>query len=318
MHLTLGILRKSQAVFYALAFSQSDGFAVPAPAQVTQTVGQTKYITLKTAIGEYIRMTNIIVLIIIISITSSLWILKKSIESEFDVFAIIPENFSEKDIPLDLWETDTSRRASILSDPKSKYSIKFGLEQQLISQLPKKIYVNESAMIVIHPILRAWENDESLLVVDIETRLETKKVDSILNKSDYQTNLLNYALLELTRKKMRKSSTKEHKYLVLELLASGFQIAGNVKQKQELSIPNLTYQWNISTENSGIHEIAIGLSLEDELGKQGTTIGTLTHKIKVVSVGPMTHRQVNIFLTLSGVITTILAILQALRTLGIF
>ena len=38
MHLTLGILRHSQAVFYALAFFQSDGFAVPAPAQVTQTV----------------------------------------------------------------------------------------------------------------------------------------------------------------------------------------------------------------------------------------------------------------------------------------
>ena len=38
MHLTLGILRTSQAVFYALSFSQLDGFAVPAPAQVTQTV----------------------------------------------------------------------------------------------------------------------------------------------------------------------------------------------------------------------------------------------------------------------------------------
>ncbi len=38
MHLTLGILPQSQAVFYALAFFQLDGFAVPAPAQVTQTV----------------------------------------------------------------------------------------------------------------------------------------------------------------------------------------------------------------------------------------------------------------------------------------
>jgi hypothetical protein len=40
VHLTLGILRQSQAVFYALSFFQLDGFAVPAPAQVTQTVGQ--------------------------------------------------------------------------------------------------------------------------------------------------------------------------------------------------------------------------------------------------------------------------------------
>jgi hypothetical protein len=38
VHLTLGSLRQSQAVSYALSFFQLDGFAVPAPAQVTQTV----------------------------------------------------------------------------------------------------------------------------------------------------------------------------------------------------------------------------------------------------------------------------------------
>ncbi|MCK6463172.1 MAG: hypothetical protein L6Q29_05155 [Candidatus Pacebacteria bacterium] len=38
MHLTLGILRTSQAVSYASTFFWLDGFAVPAPAQVTQTV----------------------------------------------------------------------------------------------------------------------------------------------------------------------------------------------------------------------------------------------------------------------------------------
>jgi len=42
VHLTLGILRQSQAVFYALAFFWLDGFAVPAPAQVTQTVRRNK------------------------------------------------------------------------------------------------------------------------------------------------------------------------------------------------------------------------------------------------------------------------------------
>jgi hypothetical protein len=38
VHLTLGSLRKSQGVFYALPFFWLDGEAVPAPAQVTQTV----------------------------------------------------------------------------------------------------------------------------------------------------------------------------------------------------------------------------------------------------------------------------------------
>jgi hypothetical protein len=40
VHLTLGILRTFQAFFCALAFFWLDGFAVPAPAQVTQTVGR--------------------------------------------------------------------------------------------------------------------------------------------------------------------------------------------------------------------------------------------------------------------------------------
>ncbi|MBE0670367.1 MAG: hypothetical protein IH588_07250 [Anaerolineales bacterium] len=40
VHLTLGILRTSQAVLHAAAFFWLDGFAVPAPAQVTQTVGR--------------------------------------------------------------------------------------------------------------------------------------------------------------------------------------------------------------------------------------------------------------------------------------
>jgi len=38
VHLTLGILRQSQAVSYASVFSQLDGVVPPAPAQVTQTV----------------------------------------------------------------------------------------------------------------------------------------------------------------------------------------------------------------------------------------------------------------------------------------
>ena len=51
VHLTLGILRQSQAVSYDLAFFWLDGFAVPAPAQVTQTVGLPKPI--KNIVEKY-------------------------------------------------------------------------------------------------------------------------------------------------------------------------------------------------------------------------------------------------------------------------
>jgi hypothetical protein len=38
VHRTLGSLRTSQAVFYALSFFWLDGFAVPTPAKVTRAV----------------------------------------------------------------------------------------------------------------------------------------------------------------------------------------------------------------------------------------------------------------------------------------
>jgi hypothetical protein len=52
VHLTLGILRTSQAVFYALSFFWLDGFAVPAPAQVTQTVGLSLNIKFRSGRSE--------------------------------------------------------------------------------------------------------------------------------------------------------------------------------------------------------------------------------------------------------------------------
>jgi len=53
VHLTLGILRKSQAVFYALSFFQLDSFAVPTPAQVTQTVGRLGFFYTKSLMFKY-------------------------------------------------------------------------------------------------------------------------------------------------------------------------------------------------------------------------------------------------------------------------
>jgi|GEM_PF-2434781 len=55
VHLTLGILRTSQAVSYALAFFWLDGFAVPTPAQVTQTVGR---LVSKSKNNNCFRKTN--------------------------------------------------------------------------------------------------------------------------------------------------------------------------------------------------------------------------------------------------------------------
>jgi hypothetical protein len=52
VHLTLGILRQSQAVSCAFSFFWLDGFAVPAPAQVTQAVGQLKNIHRKRIISK--------------------------------------------------------------------------------------------------------------------------------------------------------------------------------------------------------------------------------------------------------------------------
>ncbi len=48
------ILRTSQAVSYALAFFRLDGFAVPAPAQVTQTVSR---LLVKQIFNHYVKIS---------------------------------------------------------------------------------------------------------------------------------------------------------------------------------------------------------------------------------------------------------------------
>jgi len=61
VHLTLGILRTSQAVSYAVTFFWLDGVPPPAPARVTQTVGRQVnvyayafYASLKQAVGIHL------------------------------------------------------------------------------------------------------------------------------------------------------------------------------------------------------------------------------------------------------------------------
>jgi hypothetical protein len=88
VHLTLGILRKSQAVFYALAFFWSDGFAVPAPAQVTQTVGRLRSKTM----SKSHPLTIIQFFLAILWVVPSLIILEVEEEKQFTwlLVSIVP------------------------------------------------------------------------------------------------------------------------------------------------------------------------------------------------------------------------------------
>ena len=260
-------------------------------------------------------MEIIILVLLAISILIFLSSVKRKITTRYEEFAIISE--ADSKAPLDVYEIYYPKRLSVATGSDEGYFAVFDLEYQSISQLPKQIYANESAIIVLHPVLESWENNDSLYAVNLKTKLDDKKIKDLLKTNDFQTQIRNYALLESTRKKLGKRSSKDQNYLTVQLLASGFEIAGSIKQRQKLDTPVLTYTWNISTANSGIHDIAIVLNLENESGDKSTSIGTIIHKVKVVSLGFLTHRQVNIFLAISGVLTTLLAILQALRILGI-
>ena len=67
MHLTLGILWQSQAVSYALAFFWLDGFAVPAPAQVTQSVRRLNTEQIQAVkISFFDRFMKIILVVLIV------------------------------------------------------------------------------------------------------------------------------------------------------------------------------------------------------------------------------------------------------------
>lgn len=102
--------------------------------------------------------------------------------------------------------------------------------------------------------------------------------------------------------------------LEFELVAAGFQIEGDKKQKQRLNSNRLQYQWNCFFPNSGQHHFSIVGRLLGQTHKE--EIGRIEDVLIVVKVDHMTQRQVWILTTIAGIISGILSVAIALQTLG--
>jgi hypothetical protein len=240
-------------------------------------------------------------------------------------FLTIPQTsriaiLSEKSVreQADLEQSDISLANTLNSRVRrmDEWYVVVPTKSQEQSRIPSQIYEGESDLIVLHPQLDRWGEDDALLAVDLQNRVENKKLAKLKQS---RAELENYAVLQLTRHKFAsgKPKVKYAQYLSIEIIAAGFEVDGEKKQKQDLHSQKLTYTWGITAKNSGNHKIGFSLKVEDAEGKELAQLGTAVHPLKVVSIMRLTQRQLRILVGSAGAITTVLTILQALQALKI-
>jgi hypothetical protein len=105
------------------------------------------------------------------------------------------------------------------------------------------------------------------------------------------------------------------KFLEVELLAPGFDVEGEKRQKNEIFMEPMTYQWGICPSRPGNYEIGLVFRFEETSGRVGE-LGVITHKMNVVKIFGLNGRQIGGLVSVSQIVTWILAIILALNTLG--
>lgn len=103
--------------------------------------------------------------------------------------------------------------------------------------------------------------------------------------------------------------------LEFELIAAGFSVAGDKKQRQALTSNRLHYQWNCYFPNSGNHTFALVARVV--CCQDTSEIGRIEHTIKVAKLDHMTQRQVWVWAAFAGAVSGILGIIEILRKLGL-
>jgi hypothetical protein len=162
---------------------------------------------------------------------------------------------------------------------------------------------------VAHIPIRVYEGDSYNITVDLRPsiRKPLESVSSIRfqrmkDKDDVSLNL----------NVLRHSGQQE--FLELEMLAAGFTVEGDKKQKQVLTADSLRYQWNCFFENSGNHTFAVAFRVIS--GSDVSEIGRVEQSIRVVKIDHLTQRQVWVLASVAGILSGGLAILEVMRKLG--
>jgi hypothetical protein len=108
----------------------------------------------------------------------------------------------------------------------------------------------------------------------------------------------------------------EQTFLEMEILAAGVEVAGDAKQRQELTMESLSFTWNCHFKNSGNHDLAFILRLIGD--SAATVLGRIEHNVKVVRIDHLTQRQVWLLGSLAGIATGILGVAEVLHKLGVW
>jgi len=159
--------------------------------------------------------------------------------------------------------------------------------------LPTKVYEGDSKNIIVLLRPSSWVLDKDEKPLEIQDTRGGKSITLHIRRS---------------------FDVEEH--LEVELLAAGFIVEGEKKQRQRLTSESLHYQWNCYFPHSGNHALALVvrvISPPSEL-----EVGTIEHTIKVAKLDHLTQRQVWTLATLAGVLSGGLAMAEVLHRLGVW
>ena len=96
----------------------------------------------------------------------------------------------------------------------------------------------------------------------------------------------------------------EPEWLEVELLAPGFEVDGERRQRQEVSANIMYYRWGIRPKRAGIYQLCFSFRVGDEGGRV-VDLGDVRYTVKVVKWDGLTLRHLYWFTGLSALVSLI-------------
>jgi hypothetical protein len=262
--------------------------------------------------------TSIILLIIILLIVSSwLFLSIEKVETDLTVTtSLIPEIFIE----------------SYLKPPKKRHELLLNWIQSLFIRL-RNLFVHNKKGTIYSPIavlemalgwealpttvryvgssqipLKVYQGNSHNITLNLYPSTRQFLDNNISVKAQRQGDRVNLTLT---------TSSKENEFLEIEIIAAGFSVDGDKKQKQLLTADSLKYQWNCFFEKSGTHAFAFVFRVVNT-SNVSLQIGRVEQTIKVAQIDHLTQRQVWILATSAGILSGILTLAEILKNLGLW
>jgi hypothetical protein len=162
--------------------------------------------------------------------------------------------------------------------------------------------------------IKAFEGDSKNILIDLKQSISTllSMEDNIIPFGDIILNTKDGLLISVNVNNDNNLVDE----LEFELIAAGFIVEGDKKQKQSTTLMNLHYEWNCYFPNTGNHSFIIVIRVLRN--GVASDIGRISQIIKVVKVDGLTKGQVSLLSSIAGLISGISALLEIFHRFGIF